>query len=218
MGAVPAFDEPPEIELWFSFRSPYSCIAFPRVAAIARHYGARLTLRFILPMVMRGLPVPGPKRYYIMLDTKREAVLHGQDFGKIVDPVGAGAERALAVLHRAIPLGLGEAFAEAGMNAAFARGIDLASDEGLFQVTREVGLSDADTRAALADPSWRVVAEANRAALFEAGLWGAPSFRVNGRAAHWGQDRLWALESDLLACARPGTGPIPGSNAESASP
>lgn len=31
----------------------------------------------------------------------------------------------------------------------------------------------------------------------QAGLWGAPTHRVNGKPAHWGQDRLWALEEDI---------------------
>jgi 2-hydroxychromene-2-carboxylate isomerase len=35
---------------------------------------------------------------------------------------------------------------------------------------------------------------AHRAGLTEAGLWGAPTCRVNRKPAHWGQDRLRALE------------------------
>ena len=186
------------IDYWFSFRSPYSWISFPRMKRLADHYGAELRLRFILPMVMRGLPVPRVKRMYIMLDTKREAEQAGIPFGTVVDPVGPGAERALAVLHRAIALGRGEAFAELGQRAAFADGIDLASDEGLYDVARRAGLDDAAVKAALGDEGWRPVAEENRKALFAAGLWGAPSFRVNGLPAHWGQDRFWALEDDIL--------------------
>jgi 2-hydroxychromene-2-carboxylate isomerase len=41
------------------------------------------------------------------------------------------------------------------------------------------------------------VAEANREELFGLGLWGVPSFRVNGNDAHWGQDRLWVIEQEL---------------------
>ena len=51
-------------------------------------------------------------------------------------------------------------------------------------------------------------AEANRAAMLDAGLWGVPSFRVNDRPAHWGQDRLWTVEADLNAASArntPGT-------------
>jgi 2-hydroxychromene-2-carboxylate isomerase len=34
------------------------------------------------------------------------------------------------------------------------------------------------------------------------GLWGVPSFRVEGCAAVWGQDRLWMVEDDLIAHAK----------------
>lgn len=188
----------PVIEYWFSFRSPYSWISFPRMRRLATHYDCELQLRFILPMVMRGLPVPLVKRLYIILDTKREAERAGLPFGTIIDPVGAGAARALAVLHHAIRLGRGEDFAELGLRAAFADGIEIASDKGMFDVARRAGLGADGVRAALTDESWRDIAEENRVALFDAGLWGAPSFRVNGRPAHWGQDRFWALEQDIL--------------------
>lgn len=187
------------VDFWFSFRSPYSYIAFPRVVRLARDTGAELRLRFILPMVMRGLPVPRVKQLYIVRDCKREADMVGLPFGSIVDPVGKGVERAIAVLHHAIRQGRGEAFAEAGLAGAFARGVDLASDEGLFATAGKAGLSEDDVRAALADEGWRPIAEANRAALFNAGLWGAPTFRVDDMPAHWGQDRIWALEEDLRA-------------------
>jgi 2-hydroxychromene-2-carboxylate isomerase len=198
LGVVPTSERQPLIEMWFSFRSPYSWIAFPRVRQLAKHYGARLELRPILPMVMRGLPVPPVKSLYIVIDTKRQADRAGLPFGPISDPVGPGAERALAVLHHAIPLGLGEPFAESALRAAWAEGVPLASDEGLKRAARRAGLTDAQVAAALADESWRALAEANRAALFEAGLWGAPTYRVDGGEAHWGQDRLWALEEDLV--------------------
>jgi 2-hydroxychromene-2-carboxylate isomerase len=199
LGPAPRGGRTAAIELWFSFRSPYSWIALPRVRRLAAHYGAELKLRYILPMVMRGLPVPRIKARYIMRDTKREADRVGLPFGTIVDPVGPGAERALAVVHAAVPLGLGEEFAERALRAAWAEGVDLASDEGLVGVARAAGLTRAQVEAALADDGWRETAEANRVALFEAGLWGAPSFRVDGGPAHWGQDRIWALEQDLLA-------------------
>jgi 2-hydroxychromene-2-carboxylate isomerase len=66
-------------------------------------------------------------------------------------------------------------------------------------MTARAGLSASQVEAALADSSWRSVAEANRAELFDLGLWGVPSFRVQGREAHWGQDRLWAVERDLAS-------------------
>lgn len=188
----------PILDFYLSFRSPYTMVAVERIGALADHYGADLRLRFVLPMVMRGLPVPGAKRLYITLDTKREAARFGLAFGSIVDPVGPGVERGLAVLHHAIAAGRGLAFARAFLTGAFARGIDMTGD-ALFGMAESAGLNADAVRAALADDSWRAVAEANRAQMFALGLWGVPSFQVGARAPHWGQDRLWAVEDDLRA-------------------
>ena len=198
LGPRPEGRRPVTLDFWFSFRSPYTWIAFPRVRQLARHYGAELRLRFILPMVMRGLPVPGIKGRYITFDTKREAETVGLPFGVVVDPVGRGVERSLAVLFRAIPLGLGEIFAENILRGSWAEGADLTTEAGLKGIAAASGLAPELVDAALADETWRIPAEENRQALFDAGLWGAPSYAVNGRSAHWGQDRLWMLEEDLL--------------------
>ncbi len=185
---------------WFlSFRSPYTWISADRVKQLADHYGATLRLRFVLPMVMRGLPVPASKRFYITLDTKREAERLGIAFGTIVDPVGKPTERGLAVLHHAIKAGKGHAFARSFLSGAFAEGIDAGSDPGLRQISERAGMSWAQAQAALADDSWRAEAEANREELFSLGHWGVPSFRVNDNPAHWGQDRLWLIEQELQA-------------------
>ena len=190
-----------ELHFFLSFRSPYTHLATGRVRALADRWNARLVLRPVLPMVMRGLPVPLAKRLYIVRDAKREAARLGIGFGRICDPVGAGVARGLAVLHRAIALGRGPDFAESFLAGAFAEAVDATTDDGLGMLAARAGLTDADVRAALADDGWRAVAEANRAAMFDAGLWGVPSFRVGDRPAQWGQDRLWAVERDLAEIA-----------------
>ncbi|MEQ1755180.1 MAG: DsbA family protein [Micropepsaceae bacterium] len=185
------------LDYFLSFRSPYTYVAVKRVRKLAEHYGATLRLRFVLPMVMRGLPVPSAKRFYITLDTKREAERLGIPFGTIIDPVGKPTERGLAVLHHAIKLGKGSEFAESFLSGAFAEGIDAGSAPGLLQMATRAGLTKDQMEAALADESWRQVAEANREELFSLGLWGVPSFRVNTNKPHWGQDRLWVIEQEL---------------------
>lgn len=186
-----------DLDFFLSFRSPYTYLAAARVSDLARRWGARLRLRFVLPMVMRGLPVPLAKRLYIVRDAKREAERWGLPFGDICDPVGAGAERGLAVLNHAIEGGRGEAFVESFLRGVFAEGEDASTDAGLCRLAARVGIGPAAVRAALEDESWRETAERNRQELFDLGLWGVPSFRVAGRPPHWGQDRLWAVEADL---------------------
>ena len=202
LGAVPkgkTAKPQPVLHAFISFRSPYSYICLPRAKALADHYGAELRLRFVMPMVMRGLPVPRAKQYYITMDTKREAERVGLRYGTMVDPVGLGVERGLAVLHHAIPEGHGYEFALSFTQGAFADGIDATTEAGLAQMAKRAGVSDATVKAALADESWRTTAEANREEMFSGGLWGVPSFRVNDGEARWGQDRLWAIEQDLIA-------------------
>ena len=188
----------PVIHFYCSLRSPYTYLAAAQVRRLADHYGAELRLRFVLPMVMRGLPVPLAKRLYILHDNKREAKRLGLPFGCVVDPVGEPTERGLALLHKAIALGKGPALAESFLQGVIAEGVDAGSDTGLSLIASRAGLSAADVAAALADSGWRAVAEANRADLLARGLWGVPSFRINERPAVWGQDRLWMLEQDLI--------------------
>lgn len=197
IAAQPAPVRVPRIDFYLSFRSPYTLVAAERIDTLASAYGAEICLKFVLPMVMRGLPVPGAKRMYITLDTKREALRHDIGFGNIHDPVGLGVERGLAVLHQAIKLGTGLDFARSFLRGAFADGIDMTNDAGLLAVAARAGVGADTVNAGLADPSWRDVAEANRADLFALGLWGVPSFQVDDHPGWWGQDRLWCVEDDL---------------------
>ncbi len=199
------------LEIFASLRSPYTYLAMARAHALARAMGAETVLRPVLPMVMRGLPVPMRKRLYIVRDCAREAERLGLPFGRIADPVGAPAERGLAVLHHAMALGRGEAFILSFLKGVFAEGVDAGTDDGLAQLARRAGLTRAQMRDALRDADWRVAAQANRDAMFAAGLWGVPSFRVTGPRgawpAVWGQDRLWAVGEDLAAAAAQGSPP-----------
>jgi 2-hydroxychromene-2-carboxylate isomerase len=87
------------------------------------------------------------------------------------------------------------------LRAVWSEGADLTNDRTLCALPEEAGLSQGAVQAALGDASWRMTAEHNRQALLFAGLWGAPTYRVNGAAAIWGRDRLWAVEAQLRRAA-----------------
>lgn len=196
LGECVKLSEPKPIEFFFSFRSPYSAIVAPRVFELGRRTGAVVRLRFVLPMVMRGLPVPREKRSYISLDAAREAFVRGVPFGRLNDPVGRPAERGLSLIPFAERAARGEAYVLSFMQGVWAEGIDAGSDRGLRKIVERSGLSWPDACVALKDEAWRATAEANRQELFALGLWGVPSFRV-GDTAVWGQDRLWAVQEAL---------------------
>ncbi len=190
-------DAPEPIEFFFSLRSPYSAIVAPRVFELGRHTGAAVHLRFVLPMVMRGLPVPGIKRRYIASDTAREARARSIAFGCINDPVGRPTERGLALIPFAQSRGQGQAYVLSFMRGVWAQGLDAGSDKGLRTIVERADLPWQQARDALQDQRWRMTAEANRQEMFGLGLWGVPSFRV-GDTAVWGQDRLWVVQETLL--------------------
>ena len=188
-----------QLHYFCSFRSPYTYIALPRARQLAEHYGAQLQIRFVLPMVMRGLAVPREKGMYIVADVAREAQRVGMPYGFLVDPVGKPVERGYAVLHQAMKTGAGLPLAQSFLQGVWADGIDAGTDSGLYAIAARAGLDKAFVDKALTDDSWRAVAASNRLELLDMDLWGVPSFRVNDLPGYWGQDRLWMVEQDLMA-------------------
>jgi 2-hydroxychromene-2-carboxylate isomerase len=186
----------PELHYYLSFRSPYTYIAAARAKALADAYGAELKLRYVLPMVMRGLPVPAMKRWYITSDTAREARRFGIPFGKVADPVGKPVERGYSILPWARDQGRGFEYCHAFMTGVWSQGIDAGSDEGLRRIVEMAGLDWTAARDQLETDRWRAEAEANRAEMMALGVWGVPSFRV-GDVITWGQDRMWLIEDEL---------------------
>ncbi len=222
-GLAPLPDATPErrlqLEFYPSLRSPYSAISIGRVLDLEKRYPVDVVLRPVLPMVMRGLPVPLAKRIYIVLDTKREADRAGVDFGRVCDPVGEPVERGFSLYNFAKSQGRVGPYLQAFAEGVFAHGIDAGTDQGLQRIVEMAGLSWADAQQHRSDESWREELEANRKCLFDHGLWGVPSFRLIGAAGDagagaspsdsrasdfstsdfstWGQDRIWLVEEEI---------------------
>lgn len=184
--------ELPPLELFYSFGSPYAHLSLQRVYAIADAFGLQLRIRPVLPMVMRGMQIPKSKLIYMAADTVREAERMNIPFGKFADPVGAGAERCLAVFYYAQSEKRERDFVSNAGEAIWARGIDVATDKGMRKVSGRTGLFWPDVKASMEDSAWRPIVEENRDSMMESGLWGVPTMRI-GDFVVWGQDRDWLL-------------------------
>ena len=185
-----------DIHWYASFRSPYTAIVRDRIKLLADAYTAKLKIRFVLPMVMRGLPVPPAKKKYIPLDTAREARRLGIDFGKVLDPVGRPVELGYSLIPWAREKGRDYEYVQSWLQGVWSEGIDAGSKSGLRKIVERVGLNWIEARELLGNEDWRAEAETNRQEMMDRGIWGVPSFRV-GDTITWGQDRLWVIEHAL---------------------
>lgn len=187
----------PSIEVFFSFRSPYSYVALPQLIALRDRFGIDVKVRPVLPMVMRGLEVPKAKRLYIAHDAKREADRLGVPFGRVCDPLGKGIAYCMAVFFQCAE-GKGNELelVHSIATGAWSEARDVGHIPDLVYLAGRAGIDEAEVRAALEDRTWKEKAKANRDALTGLGLWGVPSFRIGGYAT-WGQDRIALLEAEI---------------------
>lgn len=186
----------PQVEFFFSFRSPYSYLAVPRAFALPRRYGIELVYRGVRPMAMRGQPLPLAKRLYILRDAWRESMRLGIPFGKIHDPLGEGVWRCLTVAEHAASVGKLPGFVLAASCGIWGEGVDVLSDAPLRGLCERAGLEWDACQAAIANPEYRERVERNTARLEQLGHWGVPVFTFAGQA-YWGQDRIEDLELAL---------------------
>ena len=190
------------LEVFPSLRSPYTAISFDRALKLADDSGVTRKVRPVLPMVMRGAPITRQKGMYIFWDTAREARAAGVPFGPCYDPIGEPVRRAYALYPWACEQGRGNALISAFLHCAFARGVNTNREAGMREVVEAAGLDWAEAKKHRQDATWQAMLEANRLAMYAAGLWGVPSFRLLDASgsellALWGQDRLWVLAQEI---------------------
>lgn len=195
----------PPLELFYSFRSPYSQLCLQRVYEVADAFGLELVLRPVLPMMMRGMTVPDAKIRYIIRDAMREAETHGVPFGDCMDPVGEGVERCHAVFAYAESERRGREFLQNAAELIWGQAVDATTDKGLRKITGRTGLFWPEVKQALENDDWRDTAEENRQLMFSLGCWGVPTMCV-GDFAVWGQDRIWLLARHLEELCDTGEG------------
>jgi 2-hydroxychromene-2-carboxylate isomerase len=184
------------LDYFLSFRSPYTYLAAERAKALADAYGAELRLRFVLPMVMRGMAVPPMKSRYFTLDCAREARRLGIPFGRIADPLGKPVERGYSLVAWAQAEGRGFEYCLSFMRRVWSEGVDAGQTRGMQRIVEAAGLNWQSAQKHLDSQGWRSEAEANRRDMIALGLWGVPSLRYEDVAV-WGQDRLWAIEGAM---------------------
>ena len=190
------------LEVFASVRSPYTAMIFDRALELAQTTGVALQVRPILPMVMRGVSATREKGIYIFSDAAREARASEVPFGQFYDPIGEPSRRCFSLYPWACTQGKGNELLSSFLSAAFAEGVNTSKEGGLRYVVEKAGLEWALAKQIVGQDGWQGILEENRLAMYESGLWGAPSFRLLDRnnkvvLALWGQDRLWLVAKEI---------------------
>jgi 2-hydroxychromene-2-carboxylate isomerase len=207
----------PVLDVFWSFRSPYSYLATRRLVELAATWDVELRVRVVLPLAVRKPdffrtvnPLWPP---YLLRDTARIAEYHGIPYGwPQPDPIVQDyATREVAAeqpyIHRLTRLGVDAA--ERGRGLAFVDEVSRLIWGGTVRGWHEgTHLTDAAARAGLdlaemdravaADPArYDAIIAQNQRDLEAAGHWGVPTMVFAGEP-FFGQDRIdlltWRLE------------------------
>ena len=214
------------VDVFWSFRSPYSYLATPRLVALQQEYDLDFRFRPVLPIAVRieGFfqrinPLWPP---YLLRDVGRIAEYQGMTIGwPRPDPIVQDfATREVAkeqpYIYRLTRLGC--AAAEHGRGLAFALEVSRIVWDGtvdgwdqgdhLAEATARAGLDLAalDAEASRDAKRYDDIIAANQQALEDAGHWGVPLMVFRGEP-FFGQDRidvlLWRMQKAGLARRAP---------------
>lgn len=200
------------VEVFWSFRSPYSYLATPRLADMAARYDVDLQIRPVYPLAVRvdGFFERQDPRWpmYVVRDAFRTAQMLGMTFGPPrPDPIVMNmATREIAKEQPYIGrlTRLGQAAADRGKGLPFIcevsrliwSGETRGWNEGdhLAEASRRAGLDLPELDAAIdADPGrYEAAIQASHDRMDAVGHWGVPTF-VFQDEPFFGQDRIDAL-------------------------
>jgi len=207
------------VDLFWSFRSPYSYLAMPGALRLERDFRVKLRFRPVLPLAVRDPSFFSPdnvkRAKYIRLDWPRRAEMLGVPHAwPSPDPIVQDMQTYRIAgeqpyIHRLTHLGVeaerrgrGLAFAYEVSCLIFGGIRDWHLGEHLAQASQRAGLDLASMDAAIADPaSYRAVVKENQDALAKAAHWGVPTFVFEGEP-FFGEDRIdtlrWRLGKHAL--------------------
>jgi 2-hydroxychromene-2-carboxylate isomerase len=203
---------PPTIDLYWSFRSPYSYLALHHVRALSASHDVQWNVRIVRPLAIRTPDffrrMDPLWRPYLLIDTKRIAEQLGMPFQRPTpDPVDQDPVTLVIAEHQPLIHRLNRLGAEATLRGRALPFIDAVSDllwngrvvgwdrgDHLARAAQRAGLDLAAMEASIAaDPQARDrLIDGHEAALQAAGHWGVPTFVLDGEP-FFGQDRLPAL-------------------------
>jgi 2-hydroxychromene-2-carboxylate isomerase len=201
---------PATVDLFWSFRSPYSYLAVPGAQQLERDFEVVLRFRPVLPLAVRDPAFFSPdnlkRAKYIRVDWPRRAEMLGLPHAwPHPDPIVQDMQTYRIApeqpyIHRLTRLGVeaerrgrGIAFAREVSALIFGGTRDWHLGEHLAGAAQRAGLDLAAMDVTIAEPAAHdAEIEANQQALAASGHWGVPTFVFEGEP-FFGEDRIDTL-------------------------
>ncbi len=195
---------PAPIDFFYELASPYACLSALRIRTLAARLGIAVRWRpFLLGPIFRAegladspLNVFPLRGAYAMRDVARRGRRYGFEV-RFPSRFPRNSVLASRVALLALKEGWGEAFSEAVYRAEFTRDEDIASAEVVGALVHAQGQEPGRVLEAAQTPEVKAALRAQVEAAQALGVFGAPSFQVDGEL-FWGDDRL----EDALDWAR----------------
>lgn len=208
-----------KLDVYWSFRSPYSYLATPGMLDIKKNYNVEVNLRVVLPIAIRSPetlfnPQNARRVGYILQDWARRAEFLGMaQAWPSPDPIVQDMKtmeiaREQPHIYRLSSLGVeaqrrgkGAEFAAEASKMIWGGTKDWDQGDHLAEAAGRAGLDLAEMEATIEGGTHLQEIEDNEAQLDAAGLWGVPSF-VFDEEPFFGQDRMdtlcWRLDQKGL--------------------
>ena len=201
-------DHPPRtLEVYWDFSSPFAYLGVTQARALAARTGAKLLWR---PMLLGGLfktigqvTVPlhtwsEAKQRYYRKDLDRWAAHWNVPF-RWPSRFPMASLKAMRSWIAIEDEGQRERFMSATFRAYWAEDRDIADDAVLARLLGEAGADPTATAARTQEPDVKQALIAGTDAAAKAGVFGAPTWVVDGTQLFWGQDRIPLVERALVA-------------------
>eukprot|EP01083_Nonionella_stella_P053048 140521_1 len=188
------------LNLYFSFRSPYSYLVLERATRICDKNDLKLNIKPVLPSIFRKVNINPHKGMYILWDCARCAEFLGIPFGSVFD-VGLDLnliELCLKLFLYAKSKGKERQFTLEIAKCIWCKGKNISKEETIRKIFTKCGALNYDEYRNeyqikyLNANQHLKMAETNLNDLYSTGNWGVPTMQLDDRSV-WGQDRLWAL-------------------------
>lgn len=184
---------------YFSFRSPFSYIALPRVLTLAATHNLKLETVAVFTPEEERRPAPLRMQLALLLDAAREGRSAHVHFGR-VNALSREMHEALTAVFYALSddLERQRRFLHAAMRAVWSRGVDFEQPGAWSRIEAEAKLSPKERKSFIEDRSWLSDARSHGEYLHAEGYLDVPAFRIED-TLYWGYDRLTQLELQLRA-------------------